>query len=55
MCRKCRDLKFPIGAETTACRVAQQQPMHGQRRLVGVAKPFDAPAGRADDDAHVVG
>ena len=46
------DLKFPIGAETTAGRVAQQQPMHGQRGLVAGAKPFDAAAGRADGDTH---
>ena len=48
VCRECRDLKFPIRTERTACRVAQQQPMHAQRGLVAVAKPFDAAAGRAD-------
>ncbi len=53
-CRECGDLKFWIGAETAAGRVAQQQPVHGQRGLVGAAKPFDAPTGRTDGGAHFV-
>ena len=55
VCRERRDLKFPIGAESTACWVAEQQSMNSQCGLVSGAKPFDAPARRADGDSHIVG